>query len=60
MADVWRHGAVVSHALDGDVPAVEAGVRGTLDWEWRYALMRTNTALHILCGVIYKRLGGGR
>ena len=32
-------------------------MRGTLDWEWRYALMRTNTALHILCGVIYNDWG---
>ena len=34
-----------------------ARVRGTLDWERRYALMRTHTALHILCGVIYNTWG---
>jgi misacylated tRNA(Ala) deacylase len=27
-------------------------VTGVIDWEHRYALMRTHTALHILCGVI--------
>lgn len=29
-------------------------VQGTLDWEHRYQLMRTHTAMHILCGVIWR------
>jgi misacylated tRNA(Ala) deacylase len=29
-------------------------VHGTLDWERRYQLMRTHTAMHILCGVIWR------
>jgi misacylated tRNA(Ala) deacylase len=28
-------------------------VRADLDWERRHALMRTHTALHVLCGVIW-------
>ena len=28
-----------------------------LDWERRYALMRTHTAMHILCGVIWRDFG---
>ncbi len=28
-------------------------VHGELDWERRHALMRTHTALHVLCGVIW-------
>jgi misacylated tRNA(Ala) deacylase len=32
-------------------------VIGTLDWERRYALMRTHTAMHILCGVIWRDYG---
>ena len=55
--DVRGHGPVVWHTLEGDVPAVGARVRGTLDWERRYGLMRTHTALHILCGVIYNTWG---
>ena len=35
VADVWGHGAVVWHTLEGDVPAAGAGVRGTPDWERR-------------------------
>jgi misacylated tRNA(Ala) deacylase len=29
-------------------------VQGVLDWERRYQLMRTHTAMHILCGVIWR------
>ena len=28
-----------------------------MDWERRYALMRTHTALHILCGVVWRDYG---
>jgi misacylated tRNA(Ala) deacylase len=38
--------------LDGPPPPVGAKVRGRLDWERRFALMRTHTALHVLSGVI--------
>ena len=44
---------VVWHTLDGPAPPVGTPVHGELDWERRHALMRTHTALHILCGVIY-------
>jgi misacylated tRNA(Ala) deacylase len=45
---------LVWHELDGDPPAVGSAVRGELDWERRYALMRTHSALHILCGVVWR------
>jgi len=47
------------HILEGDapLPLVGAGVQGQLDWEHRYQLMRTHTAMHILCGVIYRDYG---
>jgi misacylated tRNA(Ala) deacylase len=45
----------VWHWLDGDIPKESTAVRGDLDWERRYALMRTHTALHALCGVIWNR-----
>src|SRR6185437_13056285 len=32
-------------------------VRGSIDWDRRYALMKTHTALHILCGVIFRDFG---
>ena len=32
-------------------------MRGVLDWPLRYALMRTHTAMHILCGVVWRDYG---
>jgi misacylated tRNA(Ala) deacylase len=54
---VKRHGAEVWHTLDGDVPAEGILVQGTLDWERRYQLMRTHTALHVLCGIVWRDYG---
>ena len=56
VTDVRGHD-VVWHTVDGDVPAVGTAVHGELDWERRHGLMRTHTALHILCGVIYNTWG---
>ncbi|MCS7221044.1 MAG: alanyl-tRNA editing protein [Anaerolineae bacterium] len=39
------------------LPPVGTQVQGRLDWKRRYALMRTHTALHILCGVIWRDYG---
>lgn len=49
----------VWHLLGGDIPLPEVGasVRGAIDWEHRYALMRTHSALHILCGVVFRDYG---
>jgi misacylated tRNA(Ala) deacylase len=33
------------------------GVRCSIDWERRYQLMRTHTAMHILCGVVWRDYG---
>lgn len=48
-------GGVVWHWLDGAAELPEPGteVAGAIDWERRHLLMRTHTALHILCGVIW-------
>ena len=54
---VKREGSDIVHTVAGDVPAVGTEVHGTLDWNRRYALMRTHTALHILCGVIFRDFG---
>lgn len=45
----------VWHWLDGPIPGVGTTVEGTLDWDRRYQLMRTHTALHALCGVVWNR-----
>ena len=49
--DVWH---TVAAAADGSpLPAVGDTVAGEIDWERRHQLMRTHTALHVLCGVIW-------
>ena len=45
------------HELEGDLPAPGDGVHGVIDWDRRYQLMRTHTALHILCGVVWRDFG---
>ena len=55
VTDVRKEGEHVWHTVggDGELPAVGDEVHGELDWERRHALMRTHTALHVLCGVIW-------
>lgn len=52
---VRRDGEHVWHTLAGEgLPAVGDLVHGEIDWARRHKLMRTHTALHILCGVIWR------
>ncbi len=41
------------HIIEGELPRMGAEVRGEIDWDLRYKLMRTHTAMHVLCGVIW-------
>jgi misacylated tRNA(Ala) deacylase len=55
VTNVKREGAHIWHTLEGeDLPAVGDVLEGEIDWERRYKLMRTHTALHLLCGVIWR------
>ncbi len=45
------------HIIEGDLPPIGSEVRGQLDWPRRYQIMRTHTAMHILCGVIWRDYG---
>ena len=42
------------HYLGGELPPVGTPLTGQLNWERRYRLMRTHTAMHILCGVVWR------
>ena len=53
VVDVHKAGDEAVHVLEGDVPGVGTDVSCTIDWDRRHALMRTHTALHVLCGVIW-------
>jgi misacylated tRNA(Ala) deacylase len=56
-----RVGGEIVHELeapvDGELPRAGETVRVDLAWARRYALMRTHTALHALCGVVWRDHG---
>jgi len=39
------------------LPQMGEQVHGTIDWDHRYKVMRTHTAMHILCGTIFRDYG---
>jgi misacylated tRNA(Ala) deacylase len=54
---VEKRGDTVFHTLEGKTPQIGDEVHGEIDWEHRYRMMRTHTALHVLCGIIFRRYG---
>lgn len=52
-------GKDVIHYVDNEspLPGIDASVHGEINWDNRYKLMRTHTALHILCGVVFRDYG---
>jgi misacylated tRNA(Ala) deacylase len=54
---VEKRGADVIHTVEGPPPSPGTEVSGVVDWDFRYQMMRTHSALHVLCGVIYKQYG---
>ncbi|GAH17616.1 unnamed protein product, partial [marine sediment metagenome] len=59
VTEVKRQKDEIWHQLDGTLPMeglpVEGEeVSGKLDWNRRYKLMRTHTAFHILCAVVWR------
>ncbi|MBN1266240.1 MAG: alanyl-tRNA editing protein [Anaerolineales bacterium] len=54
VSKVFRKDGKILHEIKGNLPDKGAVVQAVLDWERRYNLMRTHTAMHILCGVIWR------
>lgn len=56
---VKKAGDEVIHFLESTstFPALGVSVAGQIDWDLRYKLMRTHSAMHILCGVIFRDYG---
>jgi misacylated tRNA(Ala) deacylase len=59
VATVRKDGTAVRLTLESRdrLPRPRDAVRGDLDWPIRYRLMRTHTALHVLCGVVFRDFG---
>ena len=54
---VRKAGDDVLHLMEGELPLVGSSVHGLLDWDRRYKLMRTHTAMHVLCGTVFRDYG---
>jgi misacylated tRNA(Ala) deacylase len=56
---VKKQGDDVLHFLGGmtPLPSIGSASHGTLDWTRRHKLMRTHTALHVLCGTVFRDYG---
>jgi misacylated tRNA(Ala) deacylase len=57
VVSVAKRDGEIWHELDGPVPAVGDEVEGEIDWERRHQLMRTHSALHVLCGIVWVEFG---
>ncbi len=42
------------HVLEGEAPEIGEKVKVTIDWDFRYRIMRMHTAAHVLASVFYK------
>ncbi|OQX84425.1 Ala-tRNA(Pro) hydrolase [candidate division KSB1 bacterium 4484_87] len=50
-------GGKIYHFIEGELPQETTIVKAKIDWERRYKLMRTHSALHVLCGVVWRDYG---
>ena len=54
VVELRKDGDTVWHTVEGEVPPPGATIRGVLDWERRFNIMRHHSALHVLVGVVYR------
>ena len=54
---VKKQDGEIWHFVEGELPAIGAVATAEIDWNRRYQLMQIHTALHILCGVIWRDYG---
>ena len=55
VTDTVRRDGVPVHATGDEAPAAGTAVEAGIDWDRRYRLMRTHTALHVLSAVIFSK-----
>ena len=53
-----KEGDEVAHIVSGEpLPEPGTSVRGVIDWDRRYRMMRLHTASHIVAAILYKEYG---
>jgi len=55
--DVQKVGKVIVHRIKGDIPRTSSTIKGVLDWDKRYSLMKNHTATHVIGGAARRVLG---
>jgi misacylated tRNA(Ala) deacylase len=54
---IRRSGKIIHVVSSEDRPQPGTAIEGVIDWDRRYRIMRTHTALHALSGVVYRDFG---
>jgi alanyl-tRNA synthetase len=57
VVDVQKVGRVIVHKTRGTSPRVGDKVKGVIDWDKRYSLMKNHTATHVIGGAAKRVLG---
>ena len=57
VVDTVKQGGRLIHVIEGTAPDPGSAVVAEIDWERRYTLMRTHTALHALSGIVFRGYG---
>jgi misacylated tRNA(Ala) deacylase len=57
VADTFKQDGQIVHQVEGAAPPEGTKINAELDWERRYLLMRTHTALHALSGIVFRDYG---
>lgn len=57
VVDVQKVGRVIVHKLKGTLPKAGSTIRGVIDWDKRYSLMKNHTATHLIGGAARRVLG---
>ena len=54
-----RHEAGIAHVIDQPLENSSGEVKGVIDWDHRYRLMRMHTSMHLLCAALPYYVTGG-
>jgi len=57
VVDVKKVGRVIVHKVKGGIPKEGSHVKGAIDWNKRYSLMKSHTATHLVNGAARRVLG---
>ncbi len=57
LAGIEKNENEIWHIVRGRLPSEGMPLKGKLNWERRYALMRTHSAMHVLTGVVWREYG---